>query len=400
MSSLNDLLLSVLDIHKRYLSTRTNKWNKDEFNVFSVLRVEYKEIRHSAFLAELLNPKGSHKMGDKFLRLFYQKLGLNDVEDFSSTVVGREFVTGIGNIDIYIKAEKPENSIIIENKIYADDQDGQLARYHTFDPQARLVYLTLDGHYASEKSLSYKKAKCFLTEDDYDRISYIDFIIDWIEQCCTLVTNNPYVKETLGQYIDLLKKITRNILNQDERMEIAKEVVKDNDSVQSFLLMVQNSSEIYEQLSILIWNEMLNVADKLHLGHLLMHVFKNDKNGNSLLSKNTLLYKKWTYVVFDLGSTYCPVIGFEKENFTDIWFGIAGKDGTRKNISKKNIDTIRERFEAAFDKPLPGATPIVHLWWDEHRNLLEEKFSCVFDGSFAVDLEALLQRLMKVIQTV
>lgn len=385
MSSLNDLLLNVLNVHKRYVSTCDNILDKDVFNVFSVLRVEYKETRHSAFLAELLNPKGSHKMGDKFLRLFYQKLGFDDVTDFSGTVVSREFATGNGYIDIYIKAENPANSIIIENKIYADDQNGQLARYHTFDSLARLVYLTLDGHFASEQSLFYAKANCQLTEDDYYRISYKDFIIDWIEQCHALVTNNSYVKETLGQYIDLVKKITEHTLNQDEKMEIAKEVVKDKDCVQSFLLMVQNSSEIYKELSVLVWNEMQKVADKTGFSM-------------TCAEKNHLLCRKWTYVVFDYGSMCCPIIGFEKENFADIWFGIGGKDGTRKNISKEIVEAIRDKFEEAFDKPLQIATPIVHQWWNEHRNLSAEKFSSIFDGSFALDLESLLLRLKEVIQ--
>jgi hypothetical protein len=43
----------------------------EKFNVFSILGLERNENRtHSAFLAELLNPFGSHLMGNKFLEYF------------------------------------------------------------------------------------------------------------------------------------------------------------------------------------------------------------------------------------------------------------------------------------------------------------------------------------------
>lgn len=389
MQSLDDLLLNVSCIHKRYLSNRNTKLSGRSFNVFSVLRVEYKEIRHSAFLAELLNPKGSHQMGDAFLKLFYKRLGINNVKDFSKIVVSREFVTETGNIDIYVQAEEPENSLIIENKIYADDQDGQLARYHKFDSSARLIYLTLDGHFASEKSLVYKNgSKSYkLTSNDYERISYTDFIITWLEQCRALVTDNPSVKEILDQYIDLLQKMTKHILNQDEKMEIAKEVVKSKESVQAFLSMLQSSSEIYKQISFLIWDEIQKVAGKWNATP---QIFPTDSTLNN----------KCAYVVFDFGFECCPAIGFEKENFNGIWYGITGKDGTNKNISEDKIKIIRKKFEDSFEKPLNPANPVVHQWWGNHCNLNAEQFSSIYDGSFANDLEALFQKLKSLIETV
>jgi len=37
-------------------------------NIFNVLKIEHNEIRHSNFLAWLLDPKNGHNLGDKFLR--------------------------------------------------------------------------------------------------------------------------------------------------------------------------------------------------------------------------------------------------------------------------------------------------------------------------------------------
>ena len=45
----------------------------ENFNVFSILQMESAEVKtHSAIIAELLNPQGSHSQGTLFLKLFLQ----------------------------------------------------------------------------------------------------------------------------------------------------------------------------------------------------------------------------------------------------------------------------------------------------------------------------------------
>jgi len=42
----------------------------ENFNIFRILKVESSEVKtHSAFIAELLNPNGSHGQKDTFLKL-------------------------------------------------------------------------------------------------------------------------------------------------------------------------------------------------------------------------------------------------------------------------------------------------------------------------------------------
>ena len=99
----------------------------EDFNVFSILGVQSNVVTtHSALLAELLNPQGSHHQGSLFLELFLKMCRdagaggyafENDVlEDFR---VGAEVATDQGRIDILL--EKDNACIIIENKIYAAD---------------------------------------------------------------------------------------------------------------------------------------------------------------------------------------------------------------------------------------------------------------------------------------
>ena len=56
------ILNEVKPIVEENKKCRIEKWkNGDFFNIFSILKMETDEVKtHSAFLAELLNPKGSH----------------------------------------------------------------------------------------------------------------------------------------------------------------------------------------------------------------------------------------------------------------------------------------------------------------------------------------------------
>ena len=104
------------------------KLKGENFNVFSILKMESKENgTHSAFLGELLNPKGAHNFGNIFLHLFLQQIG-NEELDLNATEVILEYSLGAvndtaktgGRVDIYIK-DATNNTICIENKIYATE---------------------------------------------------------------------------------------------------------------------------------------------------------------------------------------------------------------------------------------------------------------------------------------
>ena len=206
----------------------------ENFNIFSVMGLQTKEVRlHSAFLAELLNPKGNHGLGDKFLVAFLEKvLNNNSSIDTESADVSKEYYIGQisedgksgGQIDIII-VDKNNNSIIIENKINAEDQEYQLLRYHNYAVKNKLhnvlVYLTKEGNDVSEYSTGGEKLK-------YTRISYQDDIIPWLEFCEQIAVRFPLVRETIHQYIINLKEIL-NIMdeaNEEKLLEVMLE--KDN----------------------------------------------------------------------------------------------------------------------------------------------------------------------------
>ena len=130
--------------------------------------MEHKENgTHSAFLGELLDPKGSHAKGNLFLRLFLESVDNNTIHLEKASVILEKHIGKRddakllgGRVDIYITDHV--NSICIENKIYAADQNVQLQRYCNHNKENNTVYyLTLGGSDASPES----KGKLVLDKD-------------------------------------------------------------------------------------------------------------------------------------------------------------------------------------------------------------------------------------------
>ena len=136
------------------------------FNLFEALETVRVEIRHSAFLAFLLDPKQNHGLGDVFLRQLLKKAvtGVSpkqsaigpidlDVWDLTETQVYRER----HNIDILLVNETEKFLVVIENKIWSGEQPGQLERYRKtveqYYPDYALVclFLTPEGDEPTEE---------------------------------------------------------------------------------------------------------------------------------------------------------------------------------------------------------------------------------------------------------
>jgi hypothetical protein len=110
----------------------------DRFNIFEAIGVVRQELRHSDFLAYLLDPRGNHGLGDAFLKRFLQRVlittedisvGVTPIElelqDMTRTEVRKEWK----HIDILLLDGEYKLAIIIENKIESGERPGQLQRY-------------------------------------------------------------------------------------------------------------------------------------------------------------------------------------------------------------------------------------------------------------------------------
>lgn len=258
------------------------------FNVFNILGLESNEVRlHSALLAELLRPNGMSGVGNAFQKAFLAILGLpeNYIVDGKVSVelsIGTTTDSERGRIDIIM--EDGNHAVIIENKIYAQDQPAQLLKYTNFArdnyPHGyRLLYLTLDGKEASDDSAQGCPYQC---------ISYKNEISKWLAECARISFDRPLVRETIRQYINLIKQLTNQSMGTLEDNKLA-ELVASPEHVDEYLMIINNQTSIENRIRLGFVAEIEKMA--LDMGYEIVPVG----------DKRTYMYEGWGgYALFKL----------------------------------------------------------------------------------------------------
>jgi hypothetical protein len=121
-------VLAAVDIQRE---RQKASWRNDgaRFNVFDALKIQFKEMSHSTFLAFLLDPSQSHDQGDRYLRSFLELIDVVVPETLDNIqVVVERPIPPYGQLDILIFIPSVL-TICIENKIGARDQENQMSRY-------------------------------------------------------------------------------------------------------------------------------------------------------------------------------------------------------------------------------------------------------------------------------
>lgn len=174
------------------------------FNLFAILRRETDEVHtHSAILAELLNPTGSHGQGPVFAQLFAKRFRIPDEGIERAHVRCEQTVDKGSRADILMEWE--ETCVVVENKIYASDQPKQLERYHAHAKKwdsNKVIYLTLHGDDPSDDSLG------SLQPEEIACISYESDVVAWLDDCIKEVARVPQIREILAHYQALVRKLT------------------------------------------------------------------------------------------------------------------------------------------------------------------------------------------------
>ncbi len=254
---LKDLLEKIKPIRLEYKKLEEKQLRC--FNIFSILHRKDDEVKlHSRFICELLDPKAEHKQKEKFLKEFLSILkegkelaNFFSDDELSTISVERE----TDNIDILISSK--DKAIIIENKIHAEYRDDQLSGYKdTVKKQGykgeniKTVYLTLDGDEVpkNESDETVRKETVLL--------SYKKHIVRWLEACIEKVASIPRVKETLQQYLELIKKLTGRALNEEETMEVKKLFLDNKDYMKAFANAQEGFEKAAQEVREKFWEEL------------------------------------------------------------------------------------------------------------------------------------------------
>ena len=196
-------------VQKEIENSRRNESDRSDYNIFLALHKNSDEVKHTRFIHSLLDPNGYHYLGDEFLRKFLEACNIDDF-DISNVEVNREVGNQeYGRIDLCIK--NGEKCIIIENKIYAKDQNSQMERYIDYIcnecnyklKNILFLYLSVDRESVSDNSKgTYKNSKKIAVKYIY----YSKEIISWLKSCLKLeITDSLYF--VINRYIDVINSI-------------------------------------------------------------------------------------------------------------------------------------------------------------------------------------------------
>jgi len=389
------LLAEIRYINEKHREIRRQKG--EDFNLFDIMGMRTDEVKtHSAIIAELLNPKGSHGMGDKFLTIFLNSvLNIDVPENINETKVFIEHSIQIyedgkykkciskdqtegGRIDILLKHRA--FLICIENKINAGDQPYQLRRYYNYldkHPQddTHLYYLTLDGKEASDISTCVSKAvsndvktewvedhsEHLSTPEDYKCISYQSDILSWLEDCFPLTIDKPILRESLKQYIILIQSLTGNTMDIEARKEVVRLLGKDNNILEAKRL-IDNWNHIRWHVEWDFWCE-LEKAMKEKLIQDEFQKYSPKKLSGIIHRPKAQDSSPWYGLAYEIGKVkdYQICIYIERGR-GNLFYGLMIKDGDKKWQGKSQENELFYQLEKATSNILDVNNYAPDLW--------------------------------------
>lgn len=239
----------------------------ENYNLFKVIHMTSNETSvHSAFIADLLNPKGLHGMGNQFLSLFIKEIDtyINKFEFNTDNAqveieryIGERTKENGGRLDIIITNQNNQ-AIIIENKIYAEDQEAQMLRYYNYAKQKYpnnhlLLYLSLDGVVHNTEFTTQNKIS---QDKDFYTISYIEHILNWLNQCKQLAVDKPLLREGITHYINLIKILTHTNMNKQTREEMINFILENPDYLKNLNNYATTIEGAKKCLIVNFWNNL------------------------------------------------------------------------------------------------------------------------------------------------
>lgn len=246
-------------IHAQHVALqRARKLTEDrlapDFSPFEFIETD--ELGLSQILAWVLNPKGSHGQGDRFLTAFLQHLGTPwEALGAKGAVVRTEALTySIGwpnrRIDILIRCGESW-TLAIENKPWAGDQPAQVKDYldhlDELGGQHRsLVYLSGPGAEPSDESIASDERERRRTAGQLHLWSY-EGLVPWLETCKGRCSADR-VTVFLDQFIHYIQRTFMGVRDVAEQEQIVRTVLQSVEATEGAMLVIENARRIRLEL--------------------------------------------------------------------------------------------------------------------------------------------------------
>ncbi|WP_394992370.1 PD-(D/E)XK nuclease family protein [Emticicia sp.] len=389
-NTIKQLLNEIQTISESY--KRVAEATGENFNIFSVLQMERNEVKtHSRFIAELLNPKGSHGQKDLFLKKFVELIQIEGFDTTSAVVkvefsIGKKTEDSGGRLDIKIKDSK-NKIILIENKIDAPEQEKQLIRYKNYvsDDTDTLLFLTLEGQESKDINIPLEKYRC---------ISYKSDILNWLEECRKEATNIPILRESITQYMNLIKKLTGQNVNTKMSEEITEKIITDKEKFETFITLFAAGDDIKKRMiQQIVEHTLPNLIIKtgkdlqLETDYKELNMLNHSVQRRSFWFTNAALEK--------LNLSICFSFNVES-GFQRLIFGFRYVDYKQNENPKYEI--IRKEFEKKFQKKLTSFDWLCWRDFDEYYDWRDFKvLKNIQFGNFKSDFEEKVAAMLNII---
>lgn len=350
-----------------------------KFNLFHLLGIGHLEVStHSPILRDLLDPHGSHGQGAVFLKRFIARLGLPTF-DFEKTEVTSEVGIGAktedsgGRLDLVI-SDGTTKQILIENKIFAGEQDNWVSRYLNHAPGAKLVFLTLYGNDPVNMEKGSRPANLVCA-------SYREHITDWLQDCRKEAVTAPLVRESLTQYLHLVQELTQQNREPYMNVELVKAATDNQETLDAYFALRNVERGVQAEIVRHVQGELKRTADKLGF-----HFNGADNCDYS----DTWSGFQFTSPEMD-AVPLCIRFEFEKSGYRDFCFGLV--DGGK--LPTKSREQLQKIFAEVYGSPHSSPTWPAWVYWPKYQN-----WSTVFPeirfGKFVADVERELIQLNKI----
>lgn len=363
IGQISDFLSVINVIIEKDRKEKEERQEKGEsFVIFEELFFSrHEEQLHTPFIRMLLDSQGNHGLKNAFLKCFLEqvilKLKPNFKYDFNNShIEHKDLYLGMreinddgtstgGKADIFL-SDGSHHAIVIENKFDrngypANDQEKQLERYYNsvleeYKNQDNfvLIYLTPKGTEPSEYSTGTGKI-------DYHTLSYVQkesspCIISWLEQCVSIASDYPLIRETIKQYITYINNKT-GIMNKENNDELYN-VLLSVDNVASTLEIIDKGEEIYRRIRKDFCEQLIELAKQYSLT-----IDDNEQGLNALIN-----WSDDCWIVFhgrknkSVGFVIGNYLRYDKSgvNYGGVLYGLSIIDGSTNEELLNNEDFI------------------------------------------------------------
>jgi hypothetical protein len=266
-------------------------------NFFDILNATKSEVRHSNFLAWILDPNANHGLEEMVLLRFLRDIFSNerviglygpeaDTLDFRSTEIRREWQ----HIDLLIIID--QIVIVIENKWDSKEHSTQLTKYrkavntHFPNHKKAFVLLTKEGVEAK-----LEEERSYYIEYNYIQISQI------LERI--MAVYKPQINQRTFLYLeDYLKVLKRNIMQEDHLNDLAVKLYQTHKTALNFIF--ENKPDLQKEIQKLFIEVLrknsyvLGSTSKSYIRFLtqeLSKIVSNHNQSNGWLNREVFLFE-------------------------------------------------------------------------------------------------------------